>query len=489
MPRIPTSFEALLERPAARRHSRAFAAKASDLLPLCDFAGLLLASYVSISTYGALIAEPDLWNELQRLAWIAATVAPFILYDAQFAAVAAAGNNTALARGFVRRSLMLLAAVSAIAYAGRWLDDQPPGLLLWWAGCTLLFTAASRVLLAWGLRRLTQQGALAETIAVVGSGDLADRLIPLLIGNAVLFGVFDDRRTRNDSCVYRPDATLEGLMARITRAALNARPDRILLALPGTAELRLLSLRERLRPLKIPVDLCAPNISYERPSQAVAYVGDWLPVTLLADRPIKRWNSVLKATEDFVLSSIITLLLLPVLACIALAIKLDSPGPILFMQRRHGFNNGEFNIYKFRTMLCATQGSGQAMQQTVRGDDRITRIGRFLRKYSLDELPQLFNVLEGAMSLVGPRPHAVNMRTAERLGHEITDVYLHRHRVKPGITGWAQVNGSRGATHTTEKLRRRVELDLHYVENWSLLLDLKIMCLTVGVVLRGNNAY
>jgi lipopolysaccharide/colanic/teichoic acid biosynthesis glycosyltransferase len=168
---------------------------------------------------------------------------------------------------------------------------------------------------------------------------------------------------------------------------------------------------------------------------------------------------------------------------------LESPGPIVFRQRRHGINNREFEIYKFRTMRWIPNHAAAAMTQTLRGDDRITRVGRFLRKWSLDELPQLFNVLEGHMSLVGPRPHAVNMRTEEQLGHEITGVYPHRHRVKPGITGWSQINGSRGAASTAQALRRRIELDLHYVENWSLMLDLRILCGTLREVLRTTNAF
>lgn len=223
------------------------------------------------------------------------------------------------------------------------------------------------------------------------------------------------------------------------------------------------------------------------PPPAVGQVGDTLPVMLLADRPIKRWGAVLKSGADRVLAALLTLLLAPLLAGIALAIRLDSPGAVLFTQRRHGFNNSEFDIYKFRTMRVAT--AGVALQQTVRGDPRVTRVGRFLRKWSLDELPQVFNVLGGTMSLVGPRPHAVNMRTEQRLGHEITDIYPHRHRVMPGITGWAQINGARGATDTVAQLQRRITLDLHYVENWSPLLDLKILTLTFREVLRATNAF
>jgi lipopolysaccharide/colanic/teichoic acid biosynthesis glycosyltransferase len=220
-----------------------------------------------------------------------------------------------------------------------------------------------------------------------------------------------------------------------------------------------------------------------------AVVGETLAVTLLVDRPIRRWNAVLKSTKDLLLASLITILLSPLLVLIALAIRIDSRGPILFRQRRHGLNSSEFDIYKFRTMHVSPGTTGTSLQQTTRNDPRITRIGGFLRKWSLDELPQLFNVIEGSMSLVGPRPHAVNMRTETQLGHEITDVYLHRHRVRPGITGWSQVNGCRGATDTVEQLRRRIELDLFYVDHWSLLFDLKILTMTSRVVLRATNAY
>jgi exopolysaccharide biosynthesis polyprenyl glycosylphosphotransferase len=212
-------------------------------------------------------------------------------------------------------------------------------------------------------------------------------------------------------------------------------------------------------------------------------------VTVLAERPIRRWHALAKAGMDYTLGGIATLALLPALGAIALAIRLDDPGPVLFKQRRHGYNNREFEIYKFRTMRLGANKSADAIKQTERDDPRITRVGRFLRKWSLDELPQLFNVLRGEMSLVGPRPHAVVMRTEQRLGEEIVAAYPHRHRVKPGITGWAQVHGARGATDTEAQLRRRIELDLYYIEHCSPLLDFKVLLLTCREVLRATNAY
>ena len=173
---------------------------------------------------------------------------------------------------------------------------------------------------------------------------------------------------------------------------------------------------------------------------------------------------------------------------VALAIKLDSPGPVFFRQKRFGFNEDLFNCWKFRTMQQhRADANGEVL--TRRDDDRITRVGRFLRRTSIDELPQLFNVLKGEMSLVGPRPHATSAKAAGRLYTEAVEVYAARHRVKPGITGWAQVNGWRGETDTLEKIERRVEYDLFYIENWSLSLDLKILLRTAMVVVGDREAF
>jgi exopolysaccharide biosynthesis polyprenyl glycosylphosphotransferase len=213
-----------------------------------------------------------------------------------------------------------------------------------------------------------------------------------------------------------------------------------------------------------------------------------LPLYPLAERPLRRWNAIAKRAEDIVISSVALIFLGPLMLIVALAVKLDSPGPALFRQRRHGFNNREIEVYKFRSMRTdMADPTGGA--QTRRGDQRITRIGGFLRRSSIDELPQILNVLRGEMSLVGPRPHPVGMRTKDMLCHEIVETYAHRHRVKPGITGWAQINGSRGATSEPEQLRRRVDLDLYYIEHWSILLDLKIMFQTAHSLIATKNAF
>jgi lipopolysaccharide/colanic/teichoic acid biosynthesis glycosyltransferase len=180
---------------------------------------------------------------------------------------------------------------------------------------------------------------------------------------------------------------------------------------------------------------------------------------------------------------------LPVLAVIALAVKLDSRGPILFKQKRYGFNNDSIDVYKFRS-LYAEATDLTAERQVVKDDPRVTRVGRIIRKASLDELPQLINVVfKGNLSLIGPRPHAINAKAEARLYDEAVDGYFARHRVKPGITGWAQINGWRGETDTHEKIQKRVEHDLYYIENWSLLFDLYILARTPFALVKTENAY
>ena len=219
-----------------------------------------------------------------------------------------------------------------------------------------------------------------------------------------------------------------------------------------------------------------------------SFVGK-VPFLDVVDKPIADWDVVAKWLVDRIAGSLLLLLALPVMLLVALAIKLDSKGPVLFKQRRYGFNNELIEVYKFRSMY-ADKTDAAAVKLVTRNDPRVTRVGRFIRKASLDELPQLFNVVvRGNLSLVGPRPHAVQARAADRLYDEVVDGYFARHRVKPGITGWAQINGWRGEVDSEEKIRHRVEHDLYYIENWSPLLDLQILFRTPLALLNTENAY
>jgi putative colanic acid biosysnthesis UDP-glucose lipid carrier transferase len=209
-----------------------------------------------------------------------------------------------------------------------------------------------------------------------------------------------------------------------------------------------------------------------------------VPVVGICNTPFTGTNSLVKRISDIVLASLILLLISPLLLLIGLGVKLSSPGPAIFKQRRNGLDGGEIIVWKFRSMT--TQDNGAQVQQAQRNDPRVTPFGAFLRRTSLDELPQFINVLQGTMSIVGPRPHAVAHNEKYR---ELIKAYMVRHKVKPGITGWAQIHGLRGETETVDKMAARVEYDLEYLRNWSLGLDLQIVARTVKLVFLDRKAF
>jgi Undecaprenyl-phosphate glucose phosphotransferase len=462
------------------------AALVGDLVPLADLVSLLLLVFaghalLAVGWLPAGLADA-LHGGLAPAAAVAAVLAPFMLYDQRFGAQAGQGRH----RDLMAAHALRFSAYAVIVVVLALVSDATAvhGWLAIWLVSSLLVTSVTRVFAVGALRRLSEQGRLTETVAVVGGGPVADRLVRALrdvpARRIDLLGVFDDAPARPGPV---------GSIAQLVALAGQRRIDWIVLTIDPVANPRQQALLRQLRGLGVAIGLCPQHIGLSPVTLLPVPVGQLLTMGILVKRPIDRWDAIVKSVEDRLLGGVITLLLLPLLALIALAIRLDSPGPVVYRQRRHALDNREFEIYKFRTMRWEPEAAGQALAQTERGDRRITRIGRFLRASSLDELPQLFNVLEGTMSLVGPRPHAVDMRTEAQLGTQITDNYPHRHRVKPGITGWAQVNGARGATTTAAQLRRRVEFDLHYIEHWSLWLDLKILARTVGVVLRRTNAF
>ncbi len=463
------------------------------LLPL-DVACVLFSGCLSVWIYIVWFEPAGLavgaWSSYEWTALVTgAVLAAVSLYDEKFGTRAILRHRASLARRYGFGFMIFASTALVVAFASRALDRLPAEWVVLWFGTSLLSTSLIRLVLARLIRSLERRGVLTEVIAVVGAGPLADRLIRHLRqtrGNRIkILGVFDDAPAGSGKGFRRARGSVADLIALGTTRPV----DWIVLTLPCTVEAPLDSLVHRLKVLSAPIGLCPQNFGLTHPSHTIDYLGDGVPVTLLADRPIRRRSAVIKRIEDVALGALIALILLPVLVLIAVAIRIDSAGPVIFRQRRHTFNNREFEIYKFRTMRWTSAGATANLKQTARDDIRITRLGRLLRASSLDELPQLFNVLEGDMSLVGPRPHAVNMRTENQLGGDITTTYAHRHRVKPGMTGWSQVNGSRGATETADQLRRRVALDLRYVDNWSLQLDLKILAMTIPEVFRRTNAY
>ncbi|WP_051362122.1 exopolysaccharide biosynthesis polyprenyl glycosylphosphotransferase [Solimonas soli] len=449
----------------------------TTLQPLLETLLLVGAAWLALLLLRPLVGAMAPSDHEALMASITTLFAPFVLRQRSEARVAP--------RRRVLRDLagpyLLFAAIATLALGLGWQSETPRLWLLLWL--TLGFAGIG------ALRSAMCRAPVVERIAVVGAGEATDRLVHYLQRSAPasveLVGVFDDRATRPPSSTMARSGSVADLLA----LGRQRRVDLVLIALPDHAETRILELLGQLKSLSVSVALSPCGIELAMPKLPVEYVAGRMPLTLIAERPIRRAGAIAKAAEDYLLGGLLVLLLSPLLALIALAVRLDSPGPILFRQPRHAWNNAEFDVFKFRTMRWNPQGAPQPLRQTERGDPRVTRVGRFLRRTSLDELPQLFNVLRGEMSLVGPRPHAVDMRTEERLGSEIVETYAHRHRVKPGLTGLAQVRGYRGATHTAEQLRRRIEADLEYVEHWSLWLDLQILARTAWIVIRGHNAY
>ncbi len=354
-------------------------------------------------------------------------------------------------------------------------------------GATLLFV--TRLLVSdWAQRRI-REGVLAERVVINGAGEEGQRFAAHLdkFDQPCIkaLGFVDDRKSRvpSESHGYALLGDREYLLNMIRSDLV----DQVYVALPWSAQARLTELINQLAVTPVQVFLVAEPPSFEFASQTFKFVGK-VPVLEVFNRPLTSWSYLIKGIEDRLIALLILLFVAPLMTLIALAIKIDSPGPVLFRQERYGFNNNQIEVLKFRTMYN-DENASKVMRQATRFDPRITRIGRFLRKSSLDELPQLLNVLRGDMSIVGPRPHAVEHTYRGRKFDDIIHRYAARHRVKPGITGWAQVNGWRGETDTVEKLQKRVEYDLYYVENWSVWFDLWIIVRTIFVIYRDDNAY
>ena len=349
---------------------------------------------------------------------------------------------------------------------------------------------ATRVGVGLTVRHWMKTGRLERRVVIVGGGERGLRLIEALRASSAsdikICGVFDDRgdqRVPDDIAGYPKLGTVDELV----RFARSNRIDLLIMALPLSAERRVLEMIRKVWVLPVDIRLSALDAPLRMTPGTYSYVGN-VPFYNLYDKPLSDWDYVLKLIEDRVLAAIFLVLLAPLFALIAIAIKLESKGPVFFKQRRYGFNNELVEVYKFRT-LKHESADKDADKLVTANDVRVTKVGRFLRRSSFDELPQFITVLKGGMSIVGPRPHAILAKAGDELYGDVVDGYFARHRVKPGITGWAQINGWRGETDTREKIQRRTEHDLYYIENWSLLFDLYIIARTPLSMLEGENAF
>jgi Undecaprenyl-phosphate glucose phosphotransferase len=363
-------------------------------------------------------------------------------------------------------------------------------LVLWFlAGAVALI--AGRGLLTHFVRTWARQGRLYRRAVIYGAGAVSEDVIQQLERDAGtdirISGIFDERDQEGRAPRLIAGYPRLGGLKELLALGRESRIDLVIVALPVTAEQRLSQIVKRLSVLPADIKLPARATSIRFSPKTYSHVGSVAMIDL-HDKPIADWGTVSKWVFDKTIAALALILLAPVMAAVAVAIRLDSRGPVLFKQKRYGFNNELIEVYKFRSMytdLC----DAKAARLVTKDDPRVTKVGRFIRKTSLDELPQLFNVLKGNLSLVGPRPHAVSAKADNRLYDEVVDGYFARHKVKPGITGWAQINGWRGETDTAEKIEKRVEHDLYYIENWSVLFDLYILLKTPVSLLKTDNAY
>lgn len=386
--------------------------------------------------------------------------------------------------------LALGAATTVAFFVGLASDEARLWFLSWFVAASIALLAGRVATASW-LSGLAKAGRLDRRAVIVGGGkparDLIDAIAASKDPQIRILGVFDDRDPSRVEPV--PGYPMLGTIDDLVAFARVRRVDLLIVALPLTAETRVLQLLKKLWVLPVDIRLAAQGSKLRFTRRSYSWIGD-VPFLDVFDKPIRDWDVVLKAVFDRSVGALALLALSPIMLLAALLIKLDSRGPVLFRQKRHGFNNELIEVYKFRSMYTDRVDVAGALSVT-REDPRVTRVGRFIRKTSIDELPQLLNVVfKGDMSLVGPRPHATHSKAADKLFQDVVDGYYARHKVKPGITGLAQLHGWRGETDTAEKLEKRVEYDLEYIENWSVWLDLYILSMTpVSLLTKRDGAY
>ena len=459
------------------------------LVRAAEFAIVIVSGLLIAIAY---VSEPDITGDARYMTAIAATgAATPLLFELL-------GLYNLRAFSAVVRNMPRIVLGWSVAFAflviGLFLLKIGAHVSRVWLTAWYIAGAASlisgRIGLAWIMRALAKNGGLYQRAVIYGAGPVSEELLAQLEADSDqivrIAGVFDERDETRAPRLAGGYPRLGGLKDLIALSR-TTRLDLVIVALPLTAEHRLLRLAKALSVLPADIKMPARATALRFAPHTYSHVGSVAMIDLY-DKPIADWGTVSKWLFDKIAGTIALVLLAPLMALVALAVKFDSPGPVLFRQKRYGFNNELIEVFKFRSMytgLC----DAAAAKLVFKDDPRVTRVGRIIRKTSLDELPQLFNVLRGDLSLVGPRPHAVQAKAGTQLYDEVVDGYFARHKVKPGITGWAQINGWRGETDTHEKIKKRVEFDLYYIENWSVFFDLYILLKTPMSLLKTQNAY
>jgi len=380
--------------------------------------------------------------------------------------------------------LLLLGILALCAYATRSFHFFEAEVLVVWAIATPVLQWLATVIGRYIVMRHAAKPESRRTVVVVGAGALGVKVARALQDGSrgvEFLGYFDDRAAGRLDDDAR--SQMLGNLSQVGTFAATRGLREVYITLPLGSQPRIVELLDQLQGTTASL-FFVPDVFGISIIQGRLQDMNGVPVVGICETPFTGTNLLVKRLSDLVIAAIIVVLISPLLLAIAIGIKLSSRGPVIFKQRRNGLDGDEIVVYKFRSMT--TQDDGDVVVQATRNDPRITRFGAFLRSTSLDELPQFFNVLQGTMSVVGPRPHAVTHNDAYR---QIIKAYMVRHKVKPGITGWAQINGQRGETDTIDKMRTRVEYDLEYLRNWSLGLDLRIIAGTVRVLFFDRHAY
>ena len=386
----------------------------------------------------------------------------------------------AIARETLSGWILVVALLVMLGWATRTLGSFDERVLVAWVAFTPVALFAAHLTLPIVLPRVMAAEGIQRVAVVAGAGPLGRRLAERIAATPFLgirvAGFFDDRSTAR-----LPDLEPQRLLGNVEQLAEYAkkqRVDLIYVTLPVASQPRIMKLLDELHDTTASVYFAPDIFMFDLIQGRMDSIGG-IPVLAVCETPFCGMNGVVKRVSDIVLATLILILISPILAAIAIGVKLTSPGPAIFRQRRYGLDGREIVVYKFRSMTVSEDGP--VVKQATKNDSRVTRLGAFLRRTSLDELPQFVNVLQGRMSIVGPRPHAVAHNEMYR---KLIKSYMIRHKVRPGITGWAQVNGLRGETETVDKMQARIEYDLDYLRNWSLALDLRIIWKTIFVVLK-----
>jgi putative colanic acid biosysnthesis UDP-glucose lipid carrier transferase len=387
----------------------------------------------------------------------------------------------------IRSWLTVMLIILLIAFIMKFSGPYFRRVMITWLAASMSALALLRIIIRIFLRYIRRRGRNTKTVAIGGAGDLGLQLANVILSNTwmgfKLQGFYDDFKPLGTMKVSEAEVDILGNLDLLVEHAKLHHIDLIYFTLPMRAELRLKQVLQKLADTTASVYIVPDMFTFGFLDARLVDM-DGIPTISVYEGPFYGINDVFKYLEDLAIGTIILFFIMPLLITIAIAVKLSSPGPIIFKQRRYGFNGEEILIWKFRTMTVCEDGPD--VRQAANNDPRITRLGEFLRRASLDELPQFLNVLQGRMSIVGPRPHAVAHNEYYR---KLIPGYMLRHKVKPGITGWAQVNGWRGQTETVEKMQKRLEYDLYYIRNWSLGFDLRIIFRTIYSGFGGENAY